>query len=347
MKIAHIEAWPVTMRLSEPYVIAYESVETTTAVFLRIETDRGPTGFGCAAPDEAVCGETADDVLTWLRESAEPALMGQDPLDVYELRASPAATAMVDMALYDIQGKVRGLPLFSLLGGGRHDSIITSITIGILPEAETIVSARRRVGQGFVCLKLKGGLDWEEDAARVLKVREAVGDQVELRFDANQGFTLEESVRFARATAAAALEFIEQPTPRDDLAGLAEVARAIDVPVMADESLVTVADAERICLDHTADLVNVKLMKVGGIQRAVEIDRMAAEAGIPAMVGCMDEPALAIAAGLHLALARPNVRYADLDGHLDLLGDPSNGAVFLEAGRLRPAAKPGLGFDIE
>jgi L-alanine-DL-glutamate epimerase-like enolase superfamily enzyme len=301
-----------------------------------------------------VCGEDADGVMRAVAETIEPALTGRDALAPAEARGAlkaalvgqPAAEAMADMALYDLLGKARGLPLHRLLGGTGEESIATSMTIGIMPVDETLERARRWVARGFTCLKLKGGLDWEEDAARTLAVREAVGEGVELRFDANQGFDVEQSVSFAERARPARLELIEQPTPWDRPEMLAEVSRAVGVPVMADESLKTLEHAEQICGGRGADMLNVKLMKVGGISRAAEIDDLAAAAGMPVMVGCMDEAALAIAAGLHFALARPNVKYADLDGHLDLRGDPTDGAVILENGRLRPTGRPGLGFDL-
>lgn len=355
-KLTRVEAWPVKMRLAEPYVIAYESVEEATNVFLRLETDAGVVGCGCAGPDEDVCGETAEDVLTATREVLEPVLRGNHALRagplLEELAAAlagrPAALAMADMALRDIAGKVSGLPLYRMLGGEAEgaEGMVTSVTVGILPEEETVRCARRWLERGFSCLKLKGGLDREADAARALKVREAAGEDVELRFDANGGYTVEETLAFARQVAPARLEFIEQPTPRDRPELLAEVAAELELAVMADELLMSPGDARAIASTRGADMLNVKLMKVGGIARAMEIDEVACSAGMPVMIGCMDEAALAIAAGLHLALARPNIRYADLDGHFDLEGDPSDGAVILEDGRLRPTGKPGLGFDV-
>src|SRR5262249_8479423 len=157
----------------------------------------------------------------------------------------------------------------------------------------------RWVKQGFAWLKVKGGLNVEEDIRRLIKVREAVGSQVRLVFDANQGYSPEQVLRLARESALASLDFIEQPTPKNDLRLLGEVQRDSPVPIMADESLTTVHQALELACPKRVELFNIKLMKVGGISEALLVDAIAESAGIRVMVGCMDEAALAIAAGLH------------------------------------------------
>jgi L-alanine-DL-glutamate epimerase-like enolase superfamily enzyme len=352
MRIERVEAWVVAMRLDEPYTIAYETIEHAHNVFVRVVTNRRLVGYGCAAPDEQVTGETAQSALAAVRDVADPVLRGRDALRqtrrMEQLRealpAAPSVRAALDMALYDLLGKTAGLPLWKLLGGYR-DRIRTSITIGILPPEATVARALAWKAQGFRSLKLKGGLDAGEDVARVLAVRAAVGPELELRFDANQGYTVEESLAFVEGARAAKLEIIEQPTPKGEPDLLGRVTQAAHSPIMADESLMTLRDAFRLARRNLADMVNVKLMKVGGIAEALQIDAVARSAGLEVMVGCMDESALAISAGLHFALARPNVHYADLDGHIGLSGDPADGCVTLKAGTLYPSRQPGLGWE--
>jgi L-alanine-DL-glutamate epimerase-like enolase superfamily enzyme len=353
MKITKLAVWPVHMRLAEPYTIAYQTVYGTTNVFLRMETNAGICGYGCAAPDEHITAETAESVQAVLQDVVTPSVKGSDPLRpamILEklkphMALQPSARAAVDMALYDLLGKVSNLPLWKLLGGFRS-RIKTSITIGIVPVKETIERASDLVAKGFKILKLKGGLDVDTDIERVVKVRETVGKKIALRFDANQGFTLEESLKFLEQTREARLDLIEQPTPKGQPDMLGRLTNVVPIPVMADESLMTLRDAFRIARRGLADMVNVKLMKVGGIAEALQIDAVARSAGLEVMVGSMDEAALAIAAGLHFGLARPNVVYADLDGHLGLVNDPSEGSVVLRDGILFPSSGPGLGVEM-
>lgn len=337
------------MRLRQPYTIAYETVDRCENVFLRIESDNGLTGLGCVAPDLPVTGETAQTVLQVFHDHIEPIVLKRDPFTYArindELRKArgghPSALAMIDMALYDLMARQAGVPLYRFLGGYR-DSIPTSITIGIMPLAETLETARKYIMDGFTILKLKGGNSVEEDIEKVTRIREELGPAVEIRFDANQGYDVEDALLFIEKTRKAGIELLEQPTDMKNENLLKQVSQSVSVPVMADESLMTLKDVFRLTSREATDMINIKLMKVGGITEALHINSVAKAANVEAMVGCMDESALGINAGLHFALARPNIIYADLDGHLDLVDDPFAGLVMLERGVLYPGEFAGL-----
>jgi L-alanine-DL-glutamate epimerase-like enolase superfamily enzyme len=351
MRIKELEVIGCEFALSEPYEIAYERYETAPNVFVRLVTNEGLVGLGCVSPDPHVTGESIESVYEAIENHARANLINRDAtrrLRILEglgdsLADSPAARAVLDIALHDLIAKAAGLPLWKLLGGYR-DRIITSVTVGILPLEETVEAGRGLIERGFKAIKIKGGQDPELDAQRVLALREALGSRIELRFDANQGYDLEGALAFLRLAAPARLELVEQPLPRGSHDEIRELTRSSKLPVMADESLVDLRDAFRIARRGLADMVNVKLVKVGGIAEALRINAVARSAGLETMMGCMDEAGLGIAAGLHVALAMPNVAYADLDGHLDLEDDPTSELVQLREGTLFPAAGPGLGL---
>ncbi|KPK87322.1 MAG: mandelate racemase [Bacteroides sp. SM23_62_1] len=351
MKFTKIDGWSEEFSLSEPYTIAYETVSSFENIFLRAETDKGIVAVGCAAPDKVLTGETVNIVLEKINSVIEAHLKNCDPfryISVLEslrnsLTGCPSTMAMVDMMLYDLQAKVANIPLYKLLGGYR-ESIPTSITIGIMPLEDTIDKAVDLVKQGFHIIKVKGGISVSEDIERILRLREKLGKHIGLRFDANQGYTVPDAIKFMTGTKHAGIELFEQPTPRNNFEWLGMITKKTEVPVIADESLMNLKDAFRITRNDLTDMINIKLMKVGGITEAMHINSAAKAAGIEAMVGCLDECELGIAAGLHFALSRPNIVYADLDGHIGIVGDPTTGVVLIKDGVMYPNQKPGLGF---
>jgi L-alanine-DL-glutamate epimerase-like enolase superfamily enzyme len=325
-------------------------VSNTTNIILKLSTDKGITGWGCAAPDLEVTRETPEDVIQNIENNIIGLLQDQSPFHIARIthnlkQLCPKASstlAMVDMALYDLLARKAKLPLYQLLGGFR-DKIPTSITIGILSVKNTLEQAGYYLKQGYTILKLKGGANLAEDIEKIIKLREKYGDDFLLRFDANQGYTPADSIEFIEKTKKAKIEILEQPTRQNKEDQLGEVTQKIDVPVMADESIKTLKDAFRLASNEWIDMVNIKIMKVGGILESQHINSVAKAAGLEVMVGCIDECALGISAGLHFALSRPNIEFADLDGHLDLLDDPFYDLFKLEKGILYPKQDYGLG----
>lgn len=305
-------------------------------------------GVGSANPTK-VTGETLASIESFLARASEK-LIGADERDIPGLHArmdrmeagNSAAKASVDIAAYDLMSKREKKPLYKILGGERG-KMLTDITIGICGTEEAVQRALAHKREGFRALKIKVGLNVEEDIGRVRAVRNAVGGKVELRVDANQGYTTEQAVRFAEEMHSLDVAVIEQPVRAEDMTALKEVTMRSKVPVMADECVKSSLDARRMLRAGAADMINIKLMKSAGILDAMMINRLAEGTGVKTMVGCMGEIQLSIAAGLHFALSSDNVRYADLDSHFNILDDPTRGLAF-EDGYLVAPDRPGLGM---
>src|SRR6056297_2603297 len=351
MRITKVSYERHDLKLAVPYTIAYETIDETSNFILKIETDGKWVGYGCAAPDKAVTGETPDEVEEAIKSEISDYLIGKDPF-TYALLLSElkqvlgkraSSLAMVDLALFDLISKKAEVPLYKFLGGYRN-SIPTSITVGILPLEETIKHAREYVSQGFSILKIKGGSNVEEDVEKMTKLHETF-PQISWRFDGNQGYTVTESLQFEKETANVGIQIFEQPTKIGAEERLGEVTDKTTIPVMADESLKTLADAFRLAQNERVNMVNIKLQKVGGIMMGIHINSVAKSAKLEVMVGCIDECGLGIAGGLHFALSRPNIIYADLDGHLELVDDPYKNVFKLKNGVLYPTVKYRLGFN--
>ena len=257
---------------------------------------------------------------------------------------SPAAQCAFDLAFHDLLGIAAGMPLYRLLGGYR-DRIQTSVTVGVAPVQETVEMALERAARGFRILKIKGGLNAEEDVQRTLAVRRALPDLL-LRLDADGGYTVRQALDVARALEGT-LEMLEQPTSAENPDDLRQVTRRSPVPILADQSVRGPASALQIAGGRSADGLSVKLATCGGLRCARQIDTIARAARLTTMVSCTVEPALLTSAGLSLALSSPNVRYGDLDGYLDVVDDPSRSGFTLEDGWLIAGDVVGLGYTVE
>lgn len=342
---AHIENFPLT----RPYTIAYRSIDAVENVIVRIHAEHGLIGYGAASPEAQVTGETNEDCRKALNENALSWLIGRDVrhlnalcLDLQRhLPRTPAARAAIDMALHDLFAQHLGIPLVDLLGRA-HESLPTSITIGIKPVDDTLLEAREYVKRGFHILKVKLGQSLDEDIERLARLHEMLPSDILVRADANQGYSVADVRRFMAETAAFDLEFLEQPLPASD--SMHELPDEIRSRIAADESLLSDKDALCLATDPRAcGIFNVKLMKCGGIRPAMRIATIAETSGISLMWGCMDESAISIGAALHAALASPATRYLDLDGSLDLARDVVKDTFILDNGYMRTTEASGLG----
>lgn len=350
MKIKNIIVWKEDLKLTRPYTIAYETVSSVENLFVLIELDNGITGIGAGSPAEDVTGETITAGKKALEDSLDAILMDRD-IRFFQsllqtlhgsLKDTPAALAAVDIALHDLAAKMLQIPLVDFLGR-FHESLPTSITIGIKPVNETLEEAREYLAKGFSILKVKTGLDVDQDIERILRLNEEFKNTIRIRVDANQGYGALELGHFFDKTEGL-VELIEQPLNCRNITSMKSLPDHIRKLSAADESLLDQSSALNLCCPpQPFGIFNIKLMKCGGIAPGMEIARMASYADIDLMWGCNDESIISITAALHAALASKATAYLDLDGSLDLAQDIVSGGFILEKGWLRTTDQPGLG----
>ncbi|MDR0848508.1 MAG: dipeptide epimerase [Propionibacteriaceae bacterium] len=322
MKITAITPERVAVPLAEPFVISLGVIDSAEIVFTKIETDVGLVGYGEGSAPAFVTGETSDTILGAI-ELAKPLLVGANPFAIAEIHRgldslmvrNGAAKAAIDLGLYDLMAKAAGLPLYQFLGGVR-DRVETDMTIGLGEPEAMAATASDLVAEGFREIKIKAGADDDQDRSAIRLIR-AAAPTAHVKVDANQGWTVSRALRMLAYYADYGVGAVEQPVPFWDIDGLAQVRAKSPIPIMADESCFTPQDASRIVRAQAADTINIKLMKCGGIFRALQINAIAEAANVTTMLGCMLESRLAIAAGAHLVASRTNFLYADLDSYRD------------------------------
>ena len=358
LTIASVEVVPVRLPLREPFAIAYATYPDVPTVLVRVTTTGGALGWGEATPDPNVTGETYEGVAAILRHTLAPALLDRDARDRdgarraldARLEGAPAAKAALDIALHDILARALGVPLWVLLGGRGKPHLTISRVVGLADPATMAAAAARHVAAGFATVKVKLGDpdDPALDARRLAAVREAVGPDVAIKVDANQGWrTPGVAIAAIRACAPIRPAYIEQPVAAWDLEGLAEVRRQTGATIMVDEGCRSPREMSRVATLRAADLVNIKLMKCGGLGPALALNAVAETAGIGAQVGTMVESSVASAAGLHLALALANVLTVEMGGPLMLAADVADAASWYHRDRITPPDRPGLGVAVD
>ncbi|RGZ01518.1 dipeptide epimerase [Clostridium sp. AM58-1XD] len=352
MKITNVEVKKVKVPLIEPFRISLGVITHAISAVVKIETDEGLVGYGEGAPGVLITGENLDGTIAEINMLADK-LKNTDPTDMEAVywvmdRASahaPCGKTAIDIACHDLLGKKAGLPVYKLLGG-YEGTIDTDMTVG-LNDAEVMASkAAKHVAAGFDTIKTKVGTGLESDIARVKAIREAVGPDVKIRLDANQGWTAKEAVNIIERLNEYDIELVEQPVPYYDIAGLEYVTKNTKVLIMADESCFTAKDALRLAERRAVDLVNIKLMKCGGIREAQKINAVCEAAGIQCMLGCMgEETNIGVTAAASLGAATRNITRADLDATFSLSELPFKGGMIVEnAKHIILPEEPGFGF---
>ena len=353
MKITHTAIYRFSIPM-EPFVIATGTMDYAQNTFIQIHTDSGMYGVGECSAFPMIVGETQDTCLVLAREFArlwkgkDPLVIGERlaELDAFIARNTTIKSAF-DMALHDLAAKQAGVPLYRYLGGAVRD-ITTDITVGIASPAEMAAKALAFKSQGAEVLKVKLGKTPEADIDRIQAIRNAVGDELSIRIDANQGWDYADAVTALQGLQRLGIQFCEQPMRSYDDHLLPRLRKETSIPIMADESCYDHRDAIRLAKQGACDYINIKFSKSGGIAEALRIQQEAAAHGVPCMIGGMLESRLALSAKVHFAYAASNVQFFDMDtcmlGHLE---DPVRGGVEFNGYRLSLPAVPGIGADID
>ncbi|MDR2649733.1 MAG: dipeptide epimerase [Clostridiales bacterium] len=353
MKIKKVTTSIISVPLKTPFKTALRVVDSINDVCVRIETADGMVGLGEAPPTALITGETIDSVRAAIEGFIAPKIIGRSVMDFEDLMEAAqralikntSAKAAVDMALYDIMAQALNLPLYRLLGGSRTE-LESDVTISLNDTDQMIADSMAAVENGFRILKIKTGKSGLKDAYRVTEIRQAVGSAIELRVDANQGWTPKESVRIIQAMedGGCGASLVEQPVNAHDIDGLRYVTQNTATPILADEAVFSPSDAIEIIRTGAADMINIKLMKTGGIHEALKICDIAGIYGTPCMMGCMLESRLSTAAAAHLAAAKHIISMVDLDGPMLCASDPFTGGPNFSGARIKMSDDPGVGI---
>ena len=361
MKITAVQTIPVDVPIDPGRATRGSRGAHTTSPFLvlRVLTDEGIEGLGEVSCTPRWSGEDQVTAAHFIATVLEPLLLGQDPRDVERLAGrlrralsnNPFTHAGLEMALWDILGKVAGLPLYRLLGGPVRDVVPTKYSVSGLEPPRAAEIAAWAAGLGYRVMKVKVGIEPEADVQRVRAVRAAVGPGVRLGVDANGGWSPRVAIQTVRRLMEFDIAFVEQPVAPLDVTWMADVRRNVAVPVMADESVSTPQDAMALARAGAADVLSVYVGKGGGIGPARNVAAVAAAAGLTCTVGSNLELGIANAAMIHLAMATPGIGAEDFPCDIlspffyqdDLLAEP----LLITAGEARPFERPGLGVALD
>ncbi len=353
MKIKSITPYLKKLALTKPYTIAYSTFYDVELVFLEIELENGIIGLGSASPAEEVIGENSQQTLQNLQADFVQSFVGRDIrhfrqiiFETYQHFPLLAGTqAAIDLALHDAFGKFLDIPIVDFYGQ-KIKYLPTSVTIGIMGVNETLEEAKNYAQLGFKVIKVKTGIDLEEDIERIMRLHETYKNNLKIRVDTNQGYSLEQLKKFLTETSKTNIELIEQPLKVGKESELFALSADECKLLAADESLKNAKSALSFSAIHQPfGIFNIKLMKCGGILGALEIATIAQQANIDLFWGCNDESIASITAALHIAYSCQNTRYLDLDGSFDLAEDLVTSGFRLEDGCLKINHKAGFGYE--
>src|SRR5688572_3410320 len=354
MKITDIRFGMLRVPLKTPFKTALRTIDTVEDIVIAVHTDTGQVGYGEAPATAVITGDTHGSIVEAICKFIAPRLIGEEIANLNRitqliqgaLEKNSSAKAAVEIAVYDLFGQLYGAPLYKMLGGG--DPVITTdITISVDYIDKMVADSIAAVDRGFESLKIKVGKDIGVDIERIKAIYAAVEDRALLRLDVNQGWTAKQAVYALQSLedAGVRLELVEQPVKAQDLEGLKFVTERVHTPIMADESVFGPTQVIELIRMRAADIINIKLMKTGGISNAIYIADIASLYQVECMIGCMLETSISVAAAVHVAVAKADViTKVDLDGPSLCAFNPVDGGVIFNESEISVTDAPGLGI---
>jgi L-alanine-DL-glutamate epimerase-like enolase superfamily enzyme len=335
VSIDRIEIIPIQIRLNEPFVISKGALTHARNTIIKIWCTEGIYGTGECCPYRSIHGETQTGTVAFARDLAK-ALIGENPFEIHRhvalmdrmIVGNASVKCAFDMALYDLVSKLYGVPLYQYLQGDRTKKIYTDNTVGLLSVEDMVERAVKFKEMGFPVLKVKlGERPSTKDIKRMEAIRLAVGDDIDLRIDANQGWNYHEAKTALTAMSHLNIQHCEEPIRAGNITDQAKLNRISPIPIMADETVFNHKDAMEVIQMHAADMFNIKLGKSGGICNAMKVAAIAQAADMYCQVGSFSECRLGISALVHFDMAWDNIIYHDLDSPLMLSEDPVIGGL--------------------
>ena len=355
LTIQQVELYKLSISLKEPFTTSLGTEYSAENVLVKIITAEGIIGFGECSPYMPINGESQDTCFIVGQYFAK-ALKRKDPLQIEDciqlmdkiIYGNSSIKSAFDIALYDIASQHAGMPLYQFIGGENNKTIITDYTVSVGDIDKMAADAVKIKELGYPAIKVKLGKNGKTDVERMKAIRAAVGNEIPLRIDANQGWTVEEAIETLNALAPLNIQHCEEPIARWNFMQLSRVKKESPIPIMADECCGDDHDAERLIQLGACDYMNIKLGKSGGIFKALKMARMAEAANIHLQVGAMLESRLAMTAFAHYALCSPNIEHFDFDTALMFSEDPvSGGIVYEKNGVVKVPETIGLGATID
>ena len=352
MKIINIYTKLLNAPLKTPFITSLRRVDTLEDLVVIIECDDGTFGYGEGAPTPQITGETMGSIRATI-EYIKPHILNRE-IEEFDIilknihnliLKNTTAKSALEIALYDLKAKASNLPLYRMLGG-TNTVFKTDITISMGKIESMISDCHKAVTLGYDTLKIKIGDDPKKDVERVTEIYKALGRNIKLRLDANQGWTAKESVELLHALEKKNIiaEFIEQPIAADDFEGFKYIKERVQTPLLADESIFSVNDARKLLEMQAIDYVNIKLAKTAGISQALKLADLSKEYGVKCMIGCMLEGPISVAAGVHVASAKADIiTMLDLDAVSLLASHPVETDVVFDESEITLSDTYGLG----